>query len=44
MSILEWSVGLANGAPAQVITPISWAISTGALGAFALSRMRKAEL
>ena len=43
-SILDWSVGLALGAPVGFVTPIAWALSIVALAAAAIWRVDKLEL
>lgn len=43
-SMLTWSVGLGTGASVGWVTPLSWLVGVGLLGAFALDRMRKLEL
>ena len=43
-SILGWFAGLASGAPVGWITPVAWAIATGALVALGVRRLRGAEL
>ncbi len=43
-SILAWAVGLAMGAEVGLATPIAWAVSILALGAFAVWRVDRLEL
>jgi ABC-type transport system involved in multi-copper enzyme maturation permease subunit len=43
-SILDWSIGLAMGAPVGFATPLVWAASIVALGAIAVARLERQEL
>ena len=43
-SILQWTLMVAVGEPAGIVTPIVWAITMAALVAFSLQRMERMEL
>jgi ABC-type transport system involved in multi-copper enzyme maturation permease subunit len=43
-SILQWSMLTAAGEPAGIVTVLSWAVTVGALVAFAMRRMERMEL
>ena len=43
-SILPWSIGAAVGQDVGFVTPIAWAVVTGALAAASIVRMRRIEL
>ena len=43
-SIIGWAIGLVSGADVGFITPISWAVSTVAIGAYGIRRLQRLEL